>query len=221
MHRFTQHWDETGVRIALHLQGRPVPLREWKQHAPASAAVLAHWPHDGSATSIHLSHAQLAALNDYEAMPLNLPRLMEAWMVISTEGRIDSPDFKLILTLEQQQYAHPWRVYERLGARLLVGQRALRLNPHQLRLFEALDRFWAAGSDVAARLAAWPSVTEVLHHARDAHIRVESGLPRVQLEKVQKFPTHALVRHGKIWASPDAGDRWAASAHHRYFLKTA
>jgi hypothetical protein len=222
MHQHAQllhEWSDEGVEVALVENDKRLTLRDWKDHAPAAASVIAAWPHNPQADSIRLSHPQLAAINDYEAVPLHLPRAMEAWMVVAMHGRIDSSSFAVNLTLEPQQYAHPWIIYERLGALLSVGLRQLRLNPQQLVLFEALDAMQEAGDDIAARLAAWPELTSALHSPRDARIRVTGGLPRVQLERVAKLPKQAMTRReGKLVKLANTKAAWATAAHHRYYL---
>lgn len=172
---------------------------------------------------MQLSDDAIAALADHEAVPQGLPRLMDAWMVVQTQGRIDSANFAVTLTLEPTQHAHPWVVYRREGALLHVGEHRVRLSPHQLQLFRALDGMWAAGDDVAARLSAWPALHAALHASGAARIRVAGELSRVQLQRraslLPQLFTRVAGRLVPLAMAPNA--RWAMGRGRRYYLLDA
>lgn len=213
--------DAEGMTLTLIREGKPVPLKQWSAHYPTAGAALSHVPHDPSAVALMLPHSQLASITDFTAVALHLPRQMEAWMSVAVAGRIDSDDFRVTLTLEPLQHAHAWVVYRRTGAVIEVGQRALRLNPSQLRLFEALDAMQAAGRDVAARLEAWTALSAALNTPHQALIRVVGSLPRIQLARVAKFPEQTRLRRAGRLVPATPADGWAMGPKHRYYLRAS
>lgn len=167
------------------------------------------------------SDHEIAAMADHEAVPAGLPRRIEAWLGISTEGRIDDPDFRLELTVEPLKHAHEWSVYHRKGAILHVGEQSYRLTPQQLALWNAFDQVRAAGDAVDARLRAWPRLISALHETSGGFVRMNSHLPRVILREVKELPPGAMTRErGKICKLADVPNaRWAMQSGHRYFVK--
>ena len=167
------------------------------------------------------SDRDIAAMADHEAVPLGLPRRIEAWVSINTEGRIDDPDFRLELTVEPLKHAHEWASYHRHGALLQVGEQNYRLTPQQLALWEAFDQVKAAGDALDARLRAWPRLIGALHETSGGMVRMNSHLPRVLMREVKELPKDAMTRiNGKICKlaeNPQA--RWAMQSGHRYFIK--
>lgn len=167
------------------------------------------------------SDRDIAAMADHEAVPLGLPRRIEAWLGITTEGRIDDPDFRLELTLEPLKHAHEWASYSRKGAILNVGEQSYRLTPQQLVLWDAFDHVKAMGDAVDARLRAWPRLINALHETSGGFVRMNSHLPRVLLREVKELPAESMTRlNGKLCtlaAAPNA--RWAMQSGHRYFVK--
>lgn len=168
------------------------------------------------------SDRDIAAMADHEAYPLGLPRRIEAWVGINTEGRIDDPDFRVELTVEPLKHAHEWASYHRKGAILHVGEQSYRLTPQQLALWEAFDHVKAAGDAVDARLRAWPRLIAALHETSGGFVRMNSHLPRVLLREVKELPAGSMTRlSGKICKLADAPDtRWAMQSGHRYFVKS-
>lgn len=168
------------------------------------------------------SDRDIAAMADHEAHPLGLPRRIEAWVGIHTEGRIDAPDFTLEITVEPLKYAHPWVVYKRQGAILEVGEQKYRLTPQQLVVFEAYEQVKAAGNAIDARLRAWPRLVNALHETSGGMVRMNSHLPRVLLREVKEFPATAMTRANgtltPLARAPHA--RWAMQTGHRYFVKS-
>lgn len=168
------------------------------------------------------SDRDIAALADHEAHPLGLPRRIEAWVGINTEGRIDAPDFHLEITVEPLKHAHSWEVYARKGAILEVGEQQYRLTPQQLALFEAYEQVKAAGNAIESRLRAWPRLVNALHETSGGMVRMNTHLPRVLLREVKEFPAKSMTRHdGKLVplaTVPSA--RWAMQSGHRYFVKS-
>lgn len=168
------------------------------------------------------SDRDIAAMADHEAYPLGLPRRIEAWVGIHTEGRIDAPDFSLEIMIEPLKYAHPWVVYQRTGAILEVGEQRYRLTPQQLALFEAYEQVKAAADAIDARLRAWPKLVNALHETSGGMVRMNSHLPRVLLREVKEFPAKSMTRHhGRLVPLAHApGTRWAMQSGHRYFVKS-
>ncbi len=168
------------------------------------------------------SDRDIAALADHEAVPLGLPRRIEAWLGISTEGRIDDPDFRIELTVEPLKHAHEWSSYHRKGAILHVGEQDYRLTPQQLVLWDAVDALKAASSAVDARLRAWPRLIAALHETTGGFVRMNSHLPRVLLREVKDLPADSMTRHnGKVCKLADVpGARWSMQSGHRYFVKS-
>lgn len=161
----------------------------------------------------------IAALADHEAVALGLPRYAEAWLVLRLDHRIDSADFRVTLTIEPQRHAHDWVVYERHGALLTVGEHDYRLNLAQLRLMQAVEIVQQAGSDVRARLEAWPMLVSALHQPNQTHIRTEGQFPRVQLQRVSAMPAHAHTRVGGKLTRAAADAAWGMGPFHRYYLR--
>lgn len=188
------------------------------------------WQHQWDAEGLHLtrasdarelrflSHAEIAQLSDYEAVMLGLPRHMEAMMAITVSGRIDRAAFKVECRLEPLTQPHPWAVYRREGARLFVGQRQWRLNSRQLALFIALERMDAAGSDVAARLQAWPQLAQALHVPTSARILVQGYLPHLHISTVPQFSAHAMTRVDEQLV-PAQQAPWAMLPRRRYAIR--
>ncbi len=168
------------------------------------------------------SDRDIAALADHEAVPLGLPRRIEAWLGITTEGRIDDASFRLELTLEPLKHAHEWASYHRIGAVLHVGEQRYRLTPQQLALWDAFDHVKAAGDAVDARLRAWPRLISALHETTGGFVRMNSHLPRVILREVKELPPGSMTRErGKLCKLADATNaRWAMQSGHRYFVKS-
>lgn len=167
------------------------------------------------------SDRDIAAMADHEAYPLGLPRRIEAWVGINTEGRIDAPGFTLEITVEPLKHAHPWVVYQRKGAILEVGEQKYRLTPQQLVLFEAYDHVKAAGESIEARLRAWPRLVNALHETSGGMVRMNSHLPRVLLREVAELPAKSMTRlKGKrVPLAKAPGARWSMDSGHRYFVK--
>lgn len=184
----TLQWDSTGVRFPQGGQSR------------------------------HLSHDALAALSDYDAVMLGLPRVMDAVLVIRAEGRIDHPGFRVQYTIEPDTVGRSWAVHHREGARLVVGERTLRLNRHQLAFFAAYDAMAAAGDDIAARLRAWAPLEAALHPPHYARLLVQGAVPYLQLAHTPAPLPGAMHREGKSLRSAWPTDRWSMLAKHRYYL---
>lgn len=167
------------------------------------------------------SDRDIAAMADHEAHPLGLPRRIEAWVGIETEGRIDDPAFRLALSIEPLKHAHPWVVYQRQGAILEVGEQKYRLTPQQLALFEAFDHVKAAGNAIDTRLRAWPRLINALHETSGGMVRMNTHLPRVLLREVKELPAKSMTRaEGKLVPLAKApGARWSMQSGHRYFVK--
>lgn len=163
----------------------------------------------------------IAAMADHEAVPLGLPRRIEAWLGITTEGRIDDPAFKIELTIEPLKHAHEWASYQRQGAILQVGEQRYRLTPQQLVLWDAFDHVKAAGDAIDDRLRAWPRLVGALHETSGGFVRMNSHLPRVILREVKELPAQSMTRErGKLCKLADATKpRWAMQSGHRYFIK--
>lgn len=168
-----------------------------------------------------LTDTEIAALAEHEAFALDLPKRMEAWLSLRTEGRIDAADFAIELTIEPLKYAHPWVNYRRLGAIVEVGEHRFRVTPQQLAVFEAYERVRAAGDSVEARLRAWPGFVNALHAATSGHVRVTGHLPRVLLREVRELPPTGKTREQGKLSPLKPGSRWAMQSGHRYYLKTA
>jgi hypothetical protein len=167
------------------------------------------------------SDRDIAAMADHEAHPLGLPRRIEAWVGIHTQGRIDDPQFTLALTVEPLKHAHDWASYTRKGAILFVGEQRYRLTPQQLDLWDAFDQVSAAGNAIDARLRAWPKLVAALHKTSGGMVRMNSHLPRVLLREVKELPADSMTRvNGKVRKLADApGARWSMQSGHRYFIK--
>lgn len=161
---------------------------------------------------------EIAVLADHEAVALGLPRYAEAWLVLRIDHRIDSADFRVLLSIEPLSHAHDWVVYTRSGALLQVGEHAYRLNLSQWRLMEAVERLQQAGDDVRARLLAWPALIAALHQPNQTHIRVEGQFPRVQLHRVAALPPGLRTRMaGRLLPAP-ADASWGMGPFHRYYV---
>lgn len=167
------------------------------------------------------SDRDIAAMADHEAYPLGLPRRIEAWVGIHTEGRIDDPDFRLELTVEPLKHAHAWAIYHREGAILCVGEQRYRLTPQQLEVWNAFDRVKEAGNAIDARLRAWPRLVAALHETSGGWVRMNSHLPRVLLREAKELPPNSMTRvNGEIRKLADAPQaRWSMQSGHRYFIK--
>lgn len=196
----TVRWDAHGVQVMR----------------PAADASMPAQPHT-------LTHAQVAALSNYEALHFGLPPQCEASLTIMFEGRVDMPHFRIERTLEPFNHMHPWANYTRTGALLRVGERMLRLNPQQLQCFDAMDTIEQAGKDIAARLRAWPALMDALHMPGKNHVLVTSDIPMVRISVVDQLPQNAMTRDGKrlkpVSEIPSA--RWAMDAGRRYYLRAA
>jgi len=170
-----------------------------------------------------LTDAQIAALADHEAVPLGLPRRIEAGLVLAVEGRIERPGFAVTLRIEPQKVAHEWVSYRRIGALLEVGEQRWRLTPAQLATLLAYEQMQAAGHDIAARLTAWGPLVAALHGAPDAEVRAEGLFPRLILQRVKDFPPYAMsAQDGILQPAHALGHvRWAMASGHRYYLKNA
>lgn len=167
----------------------------------------------------HLSHTEIAGLSNYDAFELDLPELMNAAIVVHIDGRIDTPKFKIALTLEPFSHMHPWLVYRRLGAALFVGERVVRMNVQQYNLFTAYDALVAAGDDVAARLAAWPAFQAALRMSNDAQVVIVGPMPNFRIHHVEQFPVGAMTRVNRMLRMAREGDAWAMTRSYRYYLR--
>ncbi len=169
----------------------------------------------------HLSHADVAALNNYDAQALGLPRHMAAMVVLAVEGRIDLPGFRITHSIEPFNHMQPWRVYRRVGALLWVGERVLRLNSIQLRALDAVAALEQAEDDIAARLRAWSALVAVLHVQGRHHLLVQDELPRLRITSVASFPAKAMTRVEKQLhlASEVPEAKWAMESGRRYYLR--
>lgn len=170
-----------------------------------------------------LTHAQVAALNNYDAQAVGLPRHMMATVVLNIEGRIDLPGFRLAHLIEPFNHMQPWLVYRRTGALMWVGERMMRLNPIQLRVLDAVAALDDAGADIAKRLRAWSELAEALHVPGRHHVLVENDLPRLRITSTQTLPANAMTREGntlrRVRDLPEA--RWAMEPGRRYYLRLA
>lgn len=197
--------------MTLHLdaEGVDAPL-------PAADATLA-------SSTQRLTHAEAAALSDYEALLYGLPPFINATVILYADGRIDMPDFRLSLVVEPFNHMHPWVVYRRTGAFLFVGERLMRLNSQQMHVFDSVDAIAAAGEDIAQRLRVWPTLMQALQISGRHHVLVVGDLPHLRLSSVQQFPAGSLTRSGRalqrIETAPEAS--WAMHPGRRYFLKQA
>jgi|GEM_PF-3057198 len=188
---------------------------------------MSNWQHAWLETGIRLtrgdetrvlSHAEIAALSNYDARLLGLPQFMNAVMVVRLESRIDHPSFRAECRLEPLTTLHDWAVYRRDGARLFVGERQLRLNIHQLALFEALSVMDTAGADVAARLRVWPALVAALQVTQRTGIIVQGNLRYLQLTTQPHLAPKAMARVGKWLRPAQEGDAWAMLPRRRYQL---
>ncbi len=169
------------------------------------------------AQAVRLTHADIAALNEYDARLYGLPHSMEAILTVRIEGRIDHPEFSVDCTLESVRSLQIWPVYRREGARMFIGARALRLNRHQLALFVALENMQEAGADIAARLRAWPALDAALNAPSHSRILVQGRVPRILISTPAAMPEQAMVRsHGKLQKA--AGFAWGMLPRRRYVL---
>lgn len=196
----TLRWDAHGVQVMR----------------PAADASMPAQPYS-------LTHAQVAALSNYEALHYGLPVQCEASLAIMFEGRVDMPHFRIERTLEPFNHMHPWSNYTRTGALLWVGERTLRLNLQQLHCFDASDAIEQAGHDIAARLRAWPALMDALHMPGKNHVLVASDIPMVRITVVDQLPHTAMTRDGKYLkpVSEMPAARWAMDAGRRYYLRAA
>lgn len=167
------------------------------------------------------SDAEIAAMDDHEAVPRGLPRRIEAWLSVRTEGRIDDPDFAIELTVEPMKYAHPWISYQRHGALLQVGEQMWRLTPQQLQVFMAVDEVLAAGDSIEARLRVWPALVEALYATDRGRVRISGQLPRVHVRQVRDFPAQSLTREAGKLCKASSKARWAMTKGYRYYVKAA
>lgn len=213
--RWEHRWGTKGVTLRLMRGADAVPVAEWKKAVPALSHVLQSFTTAAKKPDArHITHEKLATLTDHETVPMGLPRAMDAWVTLRTQGRVDSPRFTVDLRIEPQQYAHAWEVYSRQGARLCVGERDYRLNAHQLALFAAVDALNAA-ADMPGRLRAYQQVQQASHAPTSARIRVEGYLPRMVLQ--QGLPAKGFIRANGQLARARA-ERWAMTPGRRYFL---
>jgi hypothetical protein len=167
------------------------------------------------------THAEVSALTNYDALNLGLPLTMEAVMVLRIEGRIDMPNFSIRHSIEPFNHMHPWTVYRREGALLFVGERVMRLNPYQLKVFNALDAMHAAGTDVAERLRVWSKLVESIDVGRKSHVIVEGELPYLRLVMTEQFPASAMTRRDGLLtpASHAQGATWAMESGRKYYIR--
>lgn len=182
------------------------------------------WKEDGATVETShgerfLTHAEIAALPGHEAHAYGLPPYMEALLVLRPEGRIDSPQFRLTHSIEPFHYLHPYAVYRRQGAVLWVGEHALRLNPIQLRVFDAMAALERAAGDIPLRLQAWQRLADILHIPGRHHITVEGDFPRLRIHHVSQLPPDAMTRtHGKLEPITDTSTaRWAMQHGRVYY----
>ena len=161
----------------------------------------------------------VAALSNYDAAALGLPLHMDAVLVVRILGRIDLPDFRIVCAYEPLNHMHAWVSCRREGALLYVGERAMRLNPQQLEVLDALNAVMAAGEDVAARLHAWPRFNAALNVVRRHHVVVEGSVPHLRIQRVAQLPTGTLTRHGRALAPVAAhpNSAWSMAPGRRYF----
>jgi hypothetical protein len=168
-----------------------------------------------------VSHAEVAAMTNYEAAALGLPAFMEAVVSLRIHGRIDLPDFSIEREIEPLTTMHPWVMWRRVGAVLFVGEKMLRLNLAQWRVLEAVDAIGTAGADVAARLKLWPAFAEALHGSATNHVLLLGDVPHLRIQQVGELPASALTREGRLLrhVGKDSRSLWAMVAGRRYFLR--
>ncbi len=177
--------------------------------------------HGQQAGALHMSHAEAAALDAYEARILGLPPALEANLIVSVAGRIDHPAFAVHYRLEPFDQSHAWARVARVGALIEVGERRYLANLAQYTALEAIHAMQNAGGDIARRLAAWEPLRTALQVTHRARVMVEGPLPRITIERLPKLPAGALSREGTALIHPAPQAAWAMLPRRRYILRLA
>ncbi|MFM9889643.1 MAG: hypothetical protein ACKVOE_03220 [Rickettsiales bacterium] len=166
-----------------------------------------------------LRDEDIAALSNYDAAALQLPLFMDAVLVVRILGRIDLPDFRIEHTFEPLNHMHAWVSYRREGALLYVGERAMRLNPQQLEMLNALHAVTQAGENVATRLRAWPRFNAALNVVRHHHVVVAGSIPHLRIQMVEQLPPGTFTRHERLLQPVAARPKneWSMAPGRRYF----
>lgn len=136
-----------------------------------------------------LTRAEQAALSDYDAVQLGLPRHVEALLVLQIEGRPESEHFAVSYHFRPAAHARPWAHVQLEGAMLQVGGRQSRLNLWQWQAIEWVQHM-AQAHRLGERLALWPELVRLSHAPRSARLEMTGYLPHLSIQHAGSATIH-------------------------------
>lgn len=183
-----------GVSLSLWVDNAPTPINEWLDLHPATR-LLDQWPHEETtASAVRLSHEDIAALQDYDATRLGLPRHVPADICVTVSGRPESVNLHADFAVMPYTHHRPWAQARTEHGMLYYDGAAYRLRPAQYQAVHAAAVLADLDATLSAKLEAYNSLAKLRRTAGQGGVQVQGYMPALSVETVRDFTLHSDPR---------------------------